>query len=552
MMCSTWFICCEDATYEQLRSVLKRREAQARLLRVDDCAVVVAIAEAGGLFDIGICIELIDAEVDRCESEIQQLAQNAALNIADIVVCVPDADPAYIARLFFAGATEIITKRDLGIRVQPSSDSKAACTEEEQKDTDDQRFDEEPQWATRETPAFAAQTEAPRYRRPGDAPDLNKSLDSCGDLYDSAANGSQVAYGTSCDFDLDEPVAGDAAAHGRAADKYAAAKRAAELEQKTAPARSRQVHKNPQSASADWMQSVNRQVEQAKIPKTTAFGRGMGHRAPLISIVSGQGGAGKTTLVAAMAAASARFGLRCAVIDLDLMFGNAHELFDADRPGDLALLLQSCGKGYLTENEVVETAALVGPNVTLWGPIERPEQAELMAPATEMLVQTLRQEADLILVDTSTFWGDAMASAVSGSDRCVILGSHGVSACGEARRAIELVERIGVPRTRMVGVLNRFGARECGEEFALRFEMACSLASKFRVADGGADISNHLAYGGIFDVMEQDSAFTRDVDALLRSLLCELGCSVDARLPEPADVARSTRSRLRLPWKKEA
>lgn len=144
MMCSTWFICCEDATYEQLRSVLKRREAQARLLRVDDCAVVVAIAEAGGLFDIGICIELIDAEVDRCESEIQQLAQNAALNIADIVVCVADADPAYIARLFFAGATEIITKRDLGIRVQPSSDSKAACTEEEQKDTDDQRFDEEP------------------------------------------------------------------------------------------------------------------------------------------------------------------------------------------------------------------------------------------------------------------------------------------------------------------------------------------------------------------------------------------------------------------------
>ena len=66
------------------------------------------------------------------------------------------------------------------------------------------------------------------------------------------------------------------------------------------------------------------------------------------------------------------------------------------------------------------------------------------------------------------------------------------------------------------------------------------------------DISNHLAYGGIFDVMEQDSAFTRDVDALLRSLLCELGCSVDARLPEPADVARGTRSRLRLPWKKEA
>ena len=49
--------------------------------------------------------------------------------------------------------------------------------------------------------------------------------------------------------------------------------------------------------------------------------------APLVAAISGRGGVGKSTLVASLAYCSAHMGLRAAVIDADLMFGNQHELF---------------------------------------------------------------------------------------------------------------------------------------------------------------------------------------------------------------------------------
>ena len=48
--------------------------------------------------------------------------------------------------------------------------------------------------------------------------------------------------------------------------------------------------------------------------------------APLVAVISGRGGVGKTTLTAAMAFAAASMGLRAAVLDLDLMFGNMYDL----------------------------------------------------------------------------------------------------------------------------------------------------------------------------------------------------------------------------------
>lgn len=47
---------------------------------------------------------------------------------------------------------------------------------------------------------------------------------------------------------------------------------------------------------------------------------------------------GKTTLTAAMAFAAASMGLRAAVLDLDLMFGNMYDMVGVDEPNDLASL----------------------------------------------------------------------------------------------------------------------------------------------------------------------------------------------------------------------
>lgn len=165
------------------------------------------------------------------------------------------------------------------------------------------------------------------------------------------------------------------------------------------------------------------------------------------------------------------------------------------------------GGGALTEPDIVATSMRVAPGVTLWGPVAAPEQAELMARPVELLLDVLRRESDVVFIDTSVFWGDAVAAAVAASDRCLIVGDAAVSSATSASRVIELASRVGVPRTRMSAVFNRFGARGADEDVAMRFEIACALSSKIRIADGGQDLAALMAFGRADEAVGQTSAF---------------------------------------------
>ena len=272
------------------------------------------------------------------------------------------------------------------------------------------------------------------------------------------------------------------------------------------------------------------------------------HRAPVICAISGSGGCGKSTIVATMAHISSLLGLRAAVLDLDLMFGNLYDLLGVDVP----VLPGPAAAGALTEPDIVATSMRVAPGVTLWGPVAAPEQAELMARPVELLLDVLRRESDVVFIDTSVFWGDAVAAAVAASDRCLVVGDAAVSSATSASRVIELASRVGVPRTRMSAVFNRFGARGADEDVAMRFEIACALSSKIRIADGGQDLAALMAFGRADEAVGQTSAFATSVREATREMLVELGCAVGPWSDMVADRAtRTERPRIRLPWSRE-
>ena len=110
-----------------------------------------------------------------------------------------------------------------------------------------------------------------------------------------------------------------------------------------------------------------------------------------------------------MAHTSSLLGLRAAVLDLDLMFGNLYDLLGVDAPRDIAALIEPSAAGALAEPDIVAASMRVAPGVTLWGPVAAPEQAELMARPVELLLDVLRRESDVVFIDTSVFWGDAVA-----------------------------------------------------------------------------------------------------------------------------------------------
>lgn len=545
-MKAIWLACCACGDYGLLQQEVEGRDAGAQVLRVGDLDGLVSMARA---FPSRRGAAIIAASLFDTEDVRKTVARlTAEGRVSRVVVLIETLDPSDIEGLFRAGATEVIAAHSL------CGNGRAG---EGTVDSDRRRTIEPDAFVDREPGAPRAtrgprvdeygKAEAEHGRRPRDplAYDDAGGPVPYGD--DALAEDMGYVHGVNLADELDE-VEGFAGA----GEPCAAASLASEPQprQPAMPAWARHVTAagetgmlSPASVSPVPAPSAPALSADASIPS---------RRAPVVCAVSGSGGCGKSTIVATMAHAASLLGLRAAVLDLDLMFGNLYDLLGVDAPHDMATLIEPSAAGALAESDIVAASMRVAPGVTLWGPVAAPEKAELMARPVELLLDALRRESDVVFVDTSVFWGDAAAAAVAASDRCLVVGDAAVSSATSASRVIELASRVGVPRTRMSAVFNRFGARGADEDVAMRFEIACALSSKIRIADGGQDLAALMAFGRADEAVGQTSAFATSVREATREMLVELGCAVGPWSDMVADRAiRTERPRIRLPWSRE-
>ena len=541
-MKAIWLACCACGDYGLLQQEVEGRDAGAQVLRVGDLDGLVSMARA---FPSRRGAAIIAASLFDTKDVREAVARlTAEGRVSRVVVLIEALDPSDIEGLFRAGATEVIAAHSIcgsGHVGEGAVDSDWGVSPEP-----DVFVDREP-GAPRATRGPRVddygKAEAEHVRRP-------PGPLACDDAGASAPYGEDLlavdmgyVHGVSLADGLDE-VEGLVAGDGPHVDVTAESPvPPLQFEQPAVPA---------------WTQHLGAAGETGTLPPTSsapaplADTASTSHRAPVICAVSGSGGCGKSTIVATMAHAASLLGLRAAVLDLDLMFGNLYDLLGADAPHDMATLIEPAVAGALAEPDVVAASMRVAPGVTLWGPVAAPERAELMARPVELLLDILRRESDVVLIDTSVFWGDAVAAAVAACDRCLVVGDAAVSSATSAARVIELASRVGVPRTRMSAVFNRFGARGADEDVAMRFEIACALSSKIRIADGGQDLAALMAFGRADEAVGQTSAFATSVRKATREMLVELGCAVGPWSDMVADRAtRTERPRIRLPWSRE-
>ena len=541
-MKAIWLACCACGDYGLLQQEVEGRDAGAQVLRVGDLDGLVSMARA---FPSRRGAAIIAASLFDTKDVREAVARlTAEGRVSRVVVLIEALDPSDIEGLFRAGATEVIAAHSIcgsGHVGEGAVDSDWGVSPEP-----DVFVDREP-GAPRATRGPRVddygKAEAEHVRRP-------PGPLACDDAGASAPYGEDLlavdmgyVHGVSLADGLDE-VEGLVAGDGPHVDV---------TEESPVPPLPFE-----QPAVPAWTQHLGAAGETGTLPPTSsapaplADTASTSHRAPVICAVSGSGGCGKSTIVATMAHAASLLGLRAAVLDLDLMFGNLYDLLGADAPHDMATLIEPSVTGALAEPDVVAASMRVAPGVTLWGPVAAPERAELMARPVELLLDILRRESDVVLIDTSVFWGDAVAAAVAACDRCLVVGDAAVSSATSAARVIELASRVGVPRTRMSAVFNRFGARGADEDVAMRFEIACALSSKIRIADGGQDLAALMAFGRADEAVGQTSAFATSVREATREMLVELGCAVGPWSDMVADRAtRTERPRIRLPWSRE-
>lgn len=508
-----WVAWCDDAGYAAVRREMQARDASARVLRVRDVAGAEnAVRMLEGMQDeVGVVLAFAHPEaLERAVCEAAVLD-----GVGAVVAIVSELDAGHVARLFRDGAQEVIAgERSASLAVGDGD------------------------------------------RRPHGEVDRQRGQQLALACDDEAGSGTSHAAGGPGVRAVDA-VRERASWEPVVLDGYAD-----DLDEPDGMSAVRATGKPPGCGNTEGGtgSAPARDAAKGNVPGLAArFGRGAsagamaagdaGPRAPVVAAVSARGGSGVTTVTASMALVAARAGLRTAVLDLDLMFGNMAMMLGAEQAEDLAMLVTPARAGTLCEEDVVRASTRVAPGLTLWGPVRAPEQAELVGDAVELLLGVLRREADVIFVDTSTFWSDASAAAIAACDRCLVVGGAGAAA--DAVRVIDLAARIGVPRTRMTSVFNRMAAHEDGEDAATRFEFVCGLSSKERIADGGRELGGLVEIGHLSDHLGQAGAFQESVHAMTARVLAELGCRIDDQPAAPPRDARTAPARrLRLPWKK--
>ncbi len=285
-----------------------------------------------------------------------------------------------------------------------------------------------------------------------------------------------------------------------------------------------------------------REVERRDVLPTPPAVKG---RAPVIVLCSGRGGVGKTCVTAALSVVAAEWGLRVCAVDLDLSCGNLYSCFGLSEGFDLSKLPED---GALPPIDRLGVAAC--ERVRLLGPCSRPELSETVMPRVEALLRAASAASDLVLVDSSTTFTDAVAQAVQLADRVLIVSDGGPGSAAATARTSGLAVRLGVARTRLARLENRTSPR--GRMGGIRPEMGLEAARTFSVVEGGDEALELFAAGRASELLELGLPLGDSAASVLAQVLAELGQLPDCDAARKALEAASPRKRSFFGRKREA
>ena len=203
------------------------------------------------------------------------------------------------------------------------------------------------------------------------------------------------------------------------------------------------------------------------------------HHGRVLTVFSPKGGTGKTVVSTNLASILAKAeSRRTLLLDLDLQFGDAAIMLGLEPTKTIYDLVVAPGQldseklaGYVTRHQS-------GLDV-LAAPL-RPEDAELVVESkVTALIEVARSSYDMIVVDTSPFFHGAMLATLDRTDELLVLCGLDVPTLKNVRLALQTLELLSFPASRITYVMNRasanVGLKSTEVETALKVKIACEL-----------------------------------------------------------------------------
>lgn len=242
---------------------------------------------------------------------------------------------------------------------------------------------------------------------------------------------------------------------------------------------------------------------------TCAPSESKGGLAFLMPVVSGSGGAGKSTVAALLALLAQGRGYRTLLLDFDLQFGDMPALLGIQDPlciDDVldapARLAHVCSEGSLP-------ALLAAPR--------RLEDAESVVERAPNLLDELRGKFDFIVVNTGAAWAEQHALLLERSSRALFLVDQRPSSMRACRHALDLCARCGIATTPFLYAVNRCFK---GAPFT-SIDVSCALGGTHvaEIKDGGRDVEELLGAGLPLELLNSKNDLCTSLERLLLDVL---------------------------------
>lgn len=229
----------------------------------------------------------------------------------------------------------------------------------------------------------------------------------------------------------------------------------------------------------------------------------------IIPIVSGSGGAGKSSVSVAAAYCAASRGFRVLLIDCDLQFGDVANMVGVKG----ALTLDAA----LAFPERLENEISGEGNLAVLAAPARLEDSEVVARKLPGLLSALTGRFDVIVANTGAAWADYHAILLERSSVALFLMDQRMSSVRACKHALELCARCGIASGPF-----RFALNRCAKGAPLTSLDVSSVldnAPVFELRDGGRDVEDCLSAGAMEELFEARNDFIVSVDHVIGQLL---------------------------------